>query len=48
MVSCLPRPWYTIEEYAMGEDGCEAIDCLRCRNRMDAALQRYWGSDQHE
>lgn len=38
------RPWVSVAEYAMGEDGCEAIDCVECRRRLDDALTRYWDS----
>lgn len=37
------RPWYTVEEYAEGEEGCDDIDCRTCRRRLQGALDRYWG-----
>lgn len=38
------RPWVGVDEYAYGEDGCEAINCVPCRERLDDALARFWGS----
>lgn len=36
------RPFYTIEEFCLGEDGVDSIDCGTCRKLMYAAIQRYW------
>ena len=38
------RPFYTVEEFCYGEDGCDDIDCVRCRQKMDAAIKRFWRS----
>lgn len=36
------RPYVTVQEFCEGEDGCDAIDCVRCRCVMDDAISRYW------
>lgn len=35
-------PWRSVEDFCMGEEDADDIDCASCRKKMDAAITRFW------